>query len=109
MVTDWQGLEAEVALPDSMDSRMSAEVLRGLLADLGYQGPDAQRLFASISGITGAVNGQRSPVTPEALFALLLARFSGARDLSDVAAHPDFRQYLAKRAIEMVARRRFRL
>jgi hypothetical protein len=97
--------------------RTSAEMLTEIIASVGIEGAEAQRIYQSVNSIIGGMNGSGRPPDAASLLAITLHRFSyhaggwplmtlasrWERSLS-VMSHPDFRRYLAMRAGEIMAR-----
>ncbi|SCK09016.1 ImmA/IrrE family metallo-endopeptidase [Vogesella sp. LIG4] len=98
-------------LPDRVEAtaispRPWRDILDTIVADIGIPDDDRKTFKMSVNGILSAANGamkRRSMHTKDAVIAACLQRFSDRSDLTAFVDHPDFMDFVIKRAEELTA------
>ncbi|WP_374566176.1 ImmA/IrrE family metallo-endopeptidase [Ideonella sp.] len=96
-------------LPDKVagvttDPRPWREILDEMVTDIGVPPDDQKRFKMSVNGVVAAANSamkQRGTHTAPAVIAACLQRFHDRNDLTGIAAHPSFMDFVSKRASEL--------
>lgn len=99
----WWVLPDEIAAT-TIDDRPWREVLDEIVEDIGVPAPDRARFKMSVNGVLSVANSamkQQGRHTKNAVVAACLQRFSDRVDLSDIAHHPRFMDFVVKRAAEL--------
>lgn len=83
------------------DGREWRDVINTILDDIGIVGDDAKKLLQRMNGVIGAANSMNKQATPSDLYQILLQKFSSLPHLKPVAKHPDFKNFITKRALAL--------
>jgi len=102
----WWRFESRGRLDPVKDPREATVILNDILQALGIRGASAAKLTQSVNGIVGAANNAMRPRSAGELLAGLRQRFLARPELGSVIEHENFNSFLAKRAQEILGRRR---
>ncbi len=90
---------------NSSDSRLSKEIISGIIREIYYADADRKLFLQKVNGVIGALNSQFAPKCFEDFYLLLKQRFMGREEFDNIISHPDFENFMIKRIKEILQKR----
>ena len=101
----WFYFPEQKPIPSHID-QTSPEIINQIMEDIELSSHEKTGSLQSINGIIGATNSRARHLSAESLYSSLLNRFSSRQQLHPIVSHPRFKDFLAQKARELIARRR---